>query len=486
MDIVNEEGEDLLYSLRQSGYDVKAVSVIYDGYLPEGVTSPYEYFTRTKKEKTPQPLFFNELPVPDFWETKGTNEKGEVIDFGEQRARIYYAEPKNKRYIKIVDWLDQKGTVRWSDHYDQYGHRFAQTVLDSTQKQMMKCYFDDDGRQVITENFTTGDVTLEEAGVTRIFRTKTDFVVYFMEKLGYDKEPIFFNSLSTPFFVSQRLKANRPKRDVLFWQEPIRDGIPGNMTPILQGTANRTEKVMVQMHDAYEKMLTLGAPKKVIAELGYIYPFTRDLNGNILKNGSTNGYNENVNGIKDVEESSLQLERSTSVEEDIAAQEDEKHRILILTNSDQIEGLAHLMEALPDMTFYVGAITEMSQKLLSHSKYKNARMLPNIEMKKVDELFATCDFYLDINQGGEILNAIRRAFLSNLLILGYKETLHKPAFVSPDNAYETAKVDQLIARLRSTSESEASMAEALKRQQAHKLFASPEDYHRALDAIVES
>lgn len=442
MDIVNEEGEDLLYSFRQAGYPVKAVSILYDGYLPAGVTSPYEYFTRTKKDKTPNPLFFNELPVPDFWEIKGTNEKGQVIDFGEQRARIYYAEPKHKRYIKIVDWMDQKGTVRWSDHYDQYGHRFAQTVLDNTQKQMMKCYFDDDGKQVITENYTTGDVTLVEDGVTHIFRTKTDFVVYFMEKLGYDKEPIFFNSLSTPLFVSQKLKANARKQDVLFWQEPIRDSIPGNMLPILNGTATRTEKVMVQTHDAYEKMLTLGTPKKVITELGYIYPFENH--------------------------------------------QKENRSILILTNSDQIEGLAHLMEALPDMTFYVGAITEMSQKLLSHSKYKNARMLPNIEMKKVDELFATCDFYLDINQGGEILNAIRRAFLSNLLILGYKETLHKPAFVSPDNAYETAKVDQLIARLRSTSESEASMAEALKRQQAHKLFASPEDYHRALDAIVES
>lgn len=442
MDIVNEEGEDLLYSFRQAGYPVKAVSILYDGYLPAGVTSPYEYFTRTKKDKTPNPLFFNELPVPDFWEIKGTNEKGQVIDFGEQRARIYYAEPKHKRYIKIVDWMDQKGTVRWSDHYDQYGHRFAQTVLDNTQKQMMKCYFDDDGKQVITENFTTGDVTLVEDGVTHIFRTKTDFVVYFMEKLGYDKEPIFFNSLSTPLFVSQKLKANARKQDVLFWQEPIRDSIPGNMLPILNGTATRTEKDMVQTHDAYEKMLTLGTPKKVITELGYIYPFENH--------------------------------------------QKENRSILILTNSDQIEGLAHLMEALPDMTFYVGAITEMSQKLLSHSKYKNARMLPNIEMKKVDELFATCDFYLDINQGGEILNAIRRAFLSNLLILGYKETLHKPAFVSPDNAYETAKVDQLIARLRSTSESEASMAEALKRQQAHKLFASPEDYHRALDAIVES
>ena len=427
MDIVNEEGEDLLYSFRQAGYPVKAVSILYDGYLPAGVTSPYEYFTRTKKDKTPNPLFFNELPVPDFWEIKGTNEKGQVIDFGEQRARIYYAEPKHKRYIKIVDWMDQKGTVRWSDHYDQYGHRFAQTVLDNTQKQMMKCYFDDDGKQVITENFTTGDVTLVEDGVTHIFRTKTDFVVYFMEKLGYDKEPIFFNSLSTPLFVSQKLKANAQKQDVLFWQEPIRDSIPGNMLPILNGTATRTEKVMVQTHDAYEKMLTLGTPKKVITELGYIYPFENH--------------------------------------------QKENRSILILTNSDQIEGLAHLMEALPDMTFYVGAITEMSQKLLSHSKYKNARMLPNIEMKKVDELFATCDFYLDINQGGEILNAIRRAFLSNLLILGYKETLHKPAFVSPDNAYETAKVDQLIARLRSTSESEASMAEALKRQQ---------------DAIVES
>ena len=85
---------------------------------------------------------------------------------------------------------------------------------------------------------------------------------------------VFYNSLSTPFFVSQRLPQGA-KRDILFWQEPKRDDVPGNMTIILNGQATRTEKIMVQRETAYNKLIELGASTTIVKKLGFVYPVER-------------------------------------------------------------------------------------------------------------------------------------------------------------------------------------------------------------------
>ena len=51
----------------------------------------------------------------------------------------------------------------------------------------------------------------------------------------------------------------------------------------------------------------------------------------------------------------------------------------------------------------------MSAKLMSLGKYDNVKLYPTITQAKIDQLFQTCDVYLDINKDGEIVNAIERA-----------------------------------------------------------------------------
>lgn len=52
--------------------------------------------------------------------------------------------------------------------------------------------------------------------------------------------------------------------------------------------------------------------------------------------------------------------------------------------------------------------------------------------KNLFRLYKSCDIYLDINKGNEILDAVRAAFDYNLVILGYNETSHNKD-VTPEN-----------------------------------------------------
>ena len=85
---------------------------------------------------------------------------------------------------------------------------------------------------------------------------------------------IFFNSLSTPLFVSERMPEDR-QEDVLFWQEDARDDIPGNMQKILSGQSKRTKSIYVQKRESYDRLIQLGASKDVLKPLGFIYEFSR-------------------------------------------------------------------------------------------------------------------------------------------------------------------------------------------------------------------
>lgn len=109
---------------------------------------------------------------------------------------------------------------------------------------------------------------------------------------------------------------------------------------------------------------------------------------------------------------------------------------LIITNSDQVEQLGTLAKLMPNVHISVAAVTEMSDKLMAFQDYSNIDLYPVVSRNKLQELMQTSDIYLDINQGAEILDAVRGAFEQNMLILGFKETLHHADLVNPDCVFE--------------------------------------------------
>lgn len=422
MDTYSEESKKLHQSFLLSGCECCAAVIEDSGFLPEGVMSVYGYFLGEfqKEPSLPQkPVYFNRIQVPKYWEISGNNTSGCVHELTKERAKIFYAEPKHKRFVRVVDWYDDRGVVRFSEHYNQYGALYARTIYDANGHRVNKAFFSPKGEEIIVENYITGDIVLNEKTGTRIFHTKTEFVLYFIRVTGNEGKRLYFNSLSTPFFVSQRLKAGE-KKDILFWQEPVRDEIPGNMKIILEGHAARTESIFVQSRQAYERLLALGAPKDRISLMGFCYPFAR----------------ENKN----------------------------RAQALICTNSDRLEQCRRLIQSLPQMQFHIAALTEMSSKLLSLGEYRNVKLYPGIKNTILEELFQECDYYLDINYGGEISSSVYRAFLQNQMIFAFKETLHYEEYVAKEYVYPASGAEDMISELRNTLEKKEAAEEHLTKQ----------------------
>ncbi len=430
------DSQNLHISFQRAGFSFPAIVIEDNGFLPEDVISVYGFFLgdfkKVLKDKA-RPKYFNEIKVPAYWEISGNNNNGSVHDLYKERAKIFYTEPAHRRRVRIVDWYDEKNVVRSSDHYNRYGAVFARTVFNAKGQKFSKSYFSTAGEEIIVENFVTGDIILNDAEKVRIFHTKIDFVVFFLERAGYAQARIFFNSLSTPFFVSNRLKAEE-KKDILFWQEPVRKDIPGNMQVIFRGQASRTATVMVQKHRSYDKLIELGANSDMMHKLGFVYSFVKE-------------------------------NRHTS-------------EALICTNSDRIEHCEKIVRALPDMHFHIAALTEMSPKLMNMDNYDNVSIYPGVKQEILDGMFEECDFYFDINHENEIVSAVHRAFLHNHLIFAFEETVHNRDYIAQAHIYPADNVDHMIADVKKAMKDGDVMERRLKRQREAAFAETAEDYRK--------
>lgn len=426
-----KEGQQLHISFQLQGKDYATVAINDDGFLPEGVISPYSFFLgdfRNSENAMGKPLYFDRLKVPALWEIRGNNSNARVYDKSVERARIFYAKQEHKRWVRVVDWIDERGFVRSSDHYNRYGALFARTIFNAKSEKVNKTYFSADGKEIIMENFVTGNVILNQGEEVHIFSSKVDFILYFFKAAGLDKCRIFYNTLSTPFFVSQRM-GQREGRDILFWQEQKREDIPGNMEMIFRGQTN-TGEVIVQKKKAFDKLLELGAPAEKVHCHGFVYPFEKD-----------NSYSQEA---------------------------------LICTNSDNIAQLQALVEGLPEMHFHIAALTEMSSKLLAFGKYENVELYPNVKASLMDELFKKCDYYFDINYGNEIVSAVYRAFLNNHWIVAFRETLHNGDYVADEHIYAQSDAAILIRDVKVALQKKSILDGHLELQRMAALAEKPE------------
>ena len=429
-----QEGKDLYTSFSLTGKEFLTVVIEDDGFLPEEVVSLYGYFLGDFKSESTiwgRPRYFNQITVPEFWEIRGTNSNGSVWDHNRERAKIFYAEPKHKRLIKVIDWYDENGVVRASDHYNCYGALYARTIFNAKGQRVNRSYFSPKGKEVIMENFVTGNIILNYQEKIIIFNSKVELALYFLEKIDAMNSKVYYNSLSLPFFISQRMEPKH-KKDILFWQEGERSDIPGNMKVILDKASNRTEKIFVQQEKSYRKLLELGASPDIVFKLGHIYPFARENQG--------------------------------------------RPQVLICTNSDRIENLMKLVTVFEELHFHIAAITEMSSKLMSMGIYKNVSLYPGVKDKILDELFEQCDFYFDINYENEIVSAIRRAFLQNHLIIGFEETVHNRELIAKEHIFMSKDVDKMVMCIKELLSDEDKMKQHLDLQRKNAMAEEKEAY----------
>lgn len=340
-DTFSGESKNLLESFKNAGAAFHAAVIEDDGFLPDDVMSVYGFFLGDyrKADSLPgKPLYFNQIQIPDYWRIEGDNSSAKVMDRTRERARIFFTEPTHRRQVKIVDWLDDAGQVRLSEHYNRYGAIFCHTVFNKKGQKALRKFFDVTGREMIVENFVTGDILVRWQDKDWIFRSKTDFIAFFIRCAGLEDTAVYFNSLSYPFFASQALAPNG-FRDALFWHEPVGDEIPGNMQIILHDQGTRAKCVFVSRRESYDRLIALGAPSDKVKQLGYIYSFVRE----------------------------------------------NKHRphILVCTNSENVGHLTELASLMPQMHFHVAAITEMSSKLMSAGQYDNVSLYDAMRSRRI-------------------------------------------------------------------------------------------------------
>lgn len=433
----NQASRDLGRSLKLAGYHWPTIVLKDDGFLPNHLTTPFQFFMGDE-DKSAKALYFNELPVPSYWEISGDNSSARVEDLGQVKARIYYAEPKHHRLINKVDWLDEKGRVSFVDIYNQYGRRFSRITFDTEERMAFRTYYDVKGREALVHNLVTDTLSLNYKEKLYFFKDQVDFVCFYLKEAGFDLSGILINSLALPFLVSHRLDV--AGEDILFWQEAIQDDIPGNMQMIFARTTPRAQTVIVDDAANYQRLQELLAKQRAgsvqqVKHLGYIYA----------------------------------LEEADR----------EANEVLILTNSDQVEALDYLLQALPDWHFHVGALTEMSDKLMGLDHFSNLTLYPNISQDQVEALFKRCKLYLDINYVNEILNAVRRAFDHKQLILAFHETLHQARYIAPDHRFAKADVDGLV-KLMQELENDDLWTSCIDKQLAHAGQSSSKAYREIL------
>ena len=427
------ETKDLHISLLMGGIKVPTVVINDDGFLPNDVTSPLQFFLKQAGARLfGKPRYFNQVPVSQYWAIQATARSGKILDHGVERARIEFAAPDNTRSVKAVTWLDAQGTPRVIDRYNQWGWQFAQIICNRKGKPVLTTYRTDTGKEVLVHNHLTGTVVANQAdGKVKLYPDWPSLVADYLQQAHFNLDQVNFNTLNFPFFTLNRLGDGVGLKR-LFWQEQLPDGIPGNMQYLLDGKGGQYE-IKVQHRQVFTRLQQLLSKKALpVAYLGYAYAFKR-----------------------------LNQRRAHA---------------LILTNSDQIEQLEAIIKGLPEMTFAIGAITEMSSKLLAFGRYPNVHLYPQIRPTQVGRLVAWADYYLDINHQDEIFDVVRMAFENNMLISAFKNTLHQPRYVAPQNIYESAKVNQLIINLQQTLHSPVILEKRLQAQWQAADRSFPKDY----------
>ena len=397
LDNFNEDSFMLYESMRKSGFKGLVLTLGDDGYLPEDVYSIYTCFLGNKD--CGRPRYFDEIAVPDYWEIKSSNTSGQIFDLNKERGKIFYQKPTNKRQVKVVDWYDENHVCRLSEHYNNKGNIYARTIFNKKSQLVSRTYFDVLENEIVVENYVTHDITVNYMDKVFNFHDKVSFILFVFDVLGIKPKRLYYNSLGIPFMVSEALDEN-VKQDVLFWQEGYRDDIPGNMQFILDDHSKRTNEIVVQKKESYEKLIELGVNKDMVHTLGYVYDFKRE--------------NQHSN------------------------------RVLICTNSDHIERLQEIIYAAPDMEYHICALTEMSSKLMDFNRFSNVTLYPACKSKDIEQLFDSCDYYLDINHEGEIVDAVKEAFLHNMLILGFKEVAHNVRYTLNEFLFQSNEYMDLV------------------------------------------
>lgn len=195
-DRYTEHTEKLLEMIQHVDLDMEMMVLKDDGFLPESVLSPCEYFVYGAMSEVleERELFCDFLNVPEFWEIRsGDMTHGGIYDMNCKKADIYFAKPYEKKNVQRVEWNMEDGWVYKIDYYNKYALKYASAFLDREGNIESKVFYSVRNQEVIVEQPMNDVVTLLEEGKLRAFFTSyAEFAEYCIKTVRPEKKKVLF------------------------------------------------------------------------------------------------------------------------------------------------------------------------------------------------------------------------------------------------------------------------------------------------------
>lgn len=416
------EKEEKLCSSYNNGKKNNTVVVLEDdGFLPEGIVSPFRYYVQEEcgQCEKKEPLFANLLETPELWEIAMRYDKAEIFSDGIKKAEIEYALPEELHNVKSVKWMMEDGHCYRSDFYDKAGNLYFCDFYDEENDVDIRIYYADNKPVIICQPYFERYTLFIGGRITKNYNSKKEFIMDFVNKVFKDEEEIITNDANLAGWVAE---ADMVQKSLI---------VQGQLENISLLNSLPDETRIRVLFDSREELNKWRVTAGVSCERFYYSETTFPDN----------------QCVKD---------------------------ILILTNSDEIEKLEEIIVMLPEFEFNIAAATLMSEKLMNMEKYSNVTLYPGISKEEAKDLFKASSFYLDINHYSQIFDAVYEAYRHNLLIVGFEETLHDKEYVLTECIFPAYNYENMVAFIKTMSDNEALLKATLIKQNQLPNF---EDMH---------
>lgn len=328
-------------------------------------------------------LYYAFIDIPQYWGIRADGLNGAIYDNKNKKANIYFKNPKEKRMVSRVDWIDRNNTVYRIDYYNKYGYKYC--------SENVKC------GNVISREFydRNGDIKVIEQTVSKTYTT-----------LGTGISPRSYRGFAD--YLEAYLKSNEIyDENIWLTSDEILNKFAGDYGnfKISYLPQNRLNSDLTETNQTNKAFRIL-----------------------CIEEQQVNWYKEN---------SDCKCDRLYLYFENNELKFGKKEAFII-TETDQLEYIEQLINDFPEIIFHIAASTIMSDKLTRLDINNNVELYPCITEQKRKELFERCDVYLDINHYRELYNVVNQALINNMLILAFDNTVHSKELYPMENIFDSS------------------------------------------------
>lgn len=318
-----------------------------------------------------QPLFFNDLSVPLYWELWTLGITTYIFDGEDRRASVILRENLKDRTVKQVHWFGQGEKVLAIDDYNRYGWRTKQRLLDDEGHALIDIYFNRNQEEVLLHYIQEGYLIDQGSeGRDRFFSGKEELTKAVLNQiLKPDESIICMDATLLPM-----LQVQQPNR--LVYCSTSHDG--------LEHIQNQVSHILIANY----------------------YPQEERRSGLIYLAGAEQ------EGTKTF-----------------------TPQAMVMTASENIESLVGLVDVFPNIDFHIAAQTSMGPKLTCLEGKVNVRLYPGISQEQYQELLRKSSIYLDLNYGSEVSDVTLDAIENEHLLYGLESTVHRPYYKTLPTVY---------------------------------------------------